>query len=82
MWYDRRASELGKTFIEQVESRIAEVVADPQRFAKLPAGCRYVRIPRFPKVVLFDATGEEVLFPGVMFTARSEEKWKERQTEG
>jgi hypothetical protein len=57
------------------------VIADPNRFARAPAGCRYVRVLRFPYVVLFDVTSEEVLFLGVMHTARSEEKWKERQTE-
>ena len=68
-----------KRSFEQVESRIAEVTSDPDRFARTPAGCRYVRIPRFPYVVLFDVINEEIVFLGVMHTARSEEKWKERK---
>lgn len=39
-WYDRRSSGLGEIFVNQVESRIAEVIVDPNRFARTPTGCR------------------------------------------
>ncbi len=80
-WYDRRARGLGEIFISKVESRIAEVIADPNRFARTSTGCRFVRIPRFPYIVLFEVVDDEIIFLGVMHTARSVEKWRERQSE-
>jgi hypothetical protein len=50
----------------------------PERFAVSPCGCRYIRIPRFPYVVLFDLVREELLMLGVLHTARSMDKWRER----
>jgi hypothetical protein len=60
---------------------VCDVIADPERFAVSPSGCRYIRIPRFPYVVLFDLIGDELLMLGVLHTARSMEKWRERQSD-
>ena len=80
-WYDRRSSGLGDAFVEVVRQSTAEIIADPQRFAFSPAGCRYVRVPRFPYVVLFDVVDDELLMLAVLHTARSMEKWRERTGE-
>ncbi len=79
-WYDRRSPGLGNAFIDLVRQRVADVIANPERFALSPSGCRYVRVPRFPYVVLFDMDNE-LLMLGVLHTARSLEKWRERQTD-
>jgi hypothetical protein len=60
---------------------VAEIITDPQRFAQGPTGCRYLRVPRFPYVVLFDIVDDELLMFGVLHAARSMEKWRERQSE-
>ena len=78
-WYDRRSPGLGNVFVDLVSEGVAEIIADPERFAVGPTGCRYMRIPRFPYVVLFDLAEEEILMFGVLHTARSPEKWRERQ---
>jgi hypothetical protein len=69
---------LGDAFIELVRECVSDIVADPQRFALSPSGCRYLRVKRFPYVVLFDVTENELLLLGVLHTARSIEKWRER----
>ena len=79
-WYDRRSSGLGDVFVDLVSQSVAEVIADPRRFAEGPAGCKYVRVPRFPYVVLFDIINDELQMFGVLHTARSMEKWRERQS--
>lgn len=79
-WYDRRSPGLGDVFVELVSQSVAEIIADPGRFAIGPTGCRYVRVPRFPYVVLFEPVNDELLMFGVMHTARSMEKWRERQS--
>lgn len=80
-WYDRRSNGLGTAFTALVRQRVDEVIANPERFARLPSGCRYVRIPRFPYIVLFDVHDRELFILGVVHTARSEEKWHERLRE-
>lgn len=80
-WYDRRSPGLGDAFVDLVRQCVADILADPERFALSPSGCRYVRLPRFPYVVLFDFADNELLILGVLHTARSIEKWRERQTD-
>jgi hypothetical protein len=77
-WYDRRSSGLGDAFVDLVSQCVAEIIADPERFGMSSSGCPYARIDRFPYVVLFDRTEQELLFLGVLHTARSMEKWRER----
>lgn len=81
-WYDRRSSGLGDSFVELVRECTTEVLADPLRFAKSPSGCRYNRVRRFPYVVLYDVTDSELLLLGVLHTARSIDKWRERLPSG
>ena len=78
-WYDRRSAGLGDAFVEVVRQCTADVIADPKRFGKSPTGCRYIRLPRFPYVLLFDLVDDELLMLGVLHTARSMEKWRERR---
>lgn len=80
-WYDRRSAGLGDAFVELVRGCVADVVADPERFAESPSGCRYIRVPRFPYVVLFDVLDERLVMLGVLHTARSIDKWRERQSD-
>jgi hypothetical protein len=78
-WYDQRSAGLDDAFVEIVRQCAADVIADPERFAKSPTGCRYIRLPRFPYVLLFDRTDDELLMLGVLHVARSMEKWRARQ---
>jgi toxin ParE1/3/4 len=77
-WYDRRSPGLGDAFVGVVRQGVADVTKDPQRFALSPAGVQRMRLPRFPYVVLFETTDDEILMLGVLHTARSIEKWRER----
>ncbi len=78
-WYDQRSAGLGDAFVEVVRQCTADVIADPGRFAKSSTACRYIRLPRFPYLLLFDLVDDELLMLGVLHTARSMEKWRERQ---
>lgn len=77
-WYDRRTIGLGRVFANLVRQSVEDVLVDPDRFAEEFPGVRYARIRRFPYVLLFDVTETEVLILGVLHTARSSEKWRER----
>ena len=78
-WYDQRSSGLGDAFVDLIAECVAEVRANPYRFAVSSAECRYIKVPRFPYVVLFDVVDDELLMFGVLHTARSMEKWRARQ---
>ena len=77
-WYDRRSPGLGDAFVELVRATVDDVIADPHRFGQFSADCRCARVPRFPYVILFAIHPDELLLLGVMHTARSMEKWRER----
>ena len=81
-WYDRRSLGLGDAFVDLVRECVGEIITDPQRFASTPSGCRYNRVARFPYVVLFDFSETELRLLGVLHTARSMEKWRERPSDG
>jgi toxin ParE1/3/4 len=80
-WYDRRSPGLGDTFIDLVRRATADVTADPDRFPRSESGCRYARVARFPYVVLFEPTSDEIQLIAVLHTARSMDKWRERLSE-
>jgi len=77
-WYARRSPGLGDAFVDVVRHSVSEIIEDPERFAMSPAGCRYIRLRRFPYVVLFVLVDNELLMLAVLHTARSMEKWRER----
>ena len=80
-WYDRRAAGLGDTFVDLVSQAVAEIITDPERFAPGQTECRYIRVSRFPYVVIFDVTDVDILLLGVLHTARTMDKWRERQSD-
>lgn len=81
-WYDDRSPGLGDAFISIVRQSTDSVIADPERYAVTEAGLRYVKLPRFPYVVLFAVMDNELLFLGVLHTARAMDKWRERRSDG
>jgi hypothetical protein len=58
----------------------ASTISSPTRiaYALSSVGCRYIKLRRFPYVILFDVTDDELLMVGVLHTARSPEKWRDR----
>ena len=78
VWYDRRSRGLGDAFIDVVRSTASKVIAEPNRSSCFAANLRYARVARFPYVVVFDVRPDELRLLGVMHTAQSMEKWRER----
>ncbi|MGE0608114.1 MAG: type II toxin-antitoxin system RelE/ParE family toxin [Pirellulales bacterium] len=80
-WYERRKVGLGNEFREQIRQSVATVIANPERFGRAASGFRYIRLPRFPYVVLFDLDEGRLVFLGVLHTARSIAKWRKGRFE-
>lgn len=78
-WYDQRSAGLGNSFVDAARVATHRIIEQPSLFAPTEHGLRYVRLKRFPYVVLFDVTETEILMLGVLHTARSIEKWRDRR---
>ena len=78
-WYDHRSPGLGNLFVDAARVATQRIIDQPSLFAATEHGLRYVRLKRFPYVVLFDVTEAEILMLGVLHTARSIEKWREHR---
>ena len=62
-WYAKRSPAAALGFASEVDAAIENIVADPERFAKTYAGCRYCSLKRYPfSVIYYSMPGEN---PGV-----------------
>lgn len=75
-WYDARSTGLGDAFVANVRDAVAAIVADPLSFARTPLGLRFARVKRFPYLVLFDVSDEQLLLLHVVHGARSVQHWR------
>jgi len=80
-WYDDRESGLGDLFVVSVEDSVHNILDDPLRYAETSLRVRYQKISKFPYVVLFDVVNDSILILGVLHTARSLDKWRERSSD-
>lgn len=78
-WYNDRSPGRGDLFIDAIEQCTLTIAADPERFGVLPVGLRYVKIMKYPYVILFEIDHNSVFIWGVMHTARSLESWSEQR---
>ena len=77
-WYDQRNPLLGTDFILKIEQAVCEILDAPERRTDLEYGIRYWPIERFPYVVFYDITEDEILIVGVMHTSQDAKKWRVR----
>lgn len=77
-WYEQQSPNLGNDFADHVWRCVDDVISDPDRYGQLPSGCRYKHVTKFPYVVVYDLSSDEILILTVVHTARSPEKWDER----
>ena len=78
-WYDERQADLGSDFVSRVRKAASELVADPARRPSTDYGVRYWPVGRFPYVVFYDFTDNEIVVLGVMHTSQDAEKWRARR---
>jgi toxin ParE1/3/4 len=78
-WYDDRQAGLGSDFLAHVRNAVAELVQAPERRSAIDFGIRYHPLKRFPYVVFYDFTAQEVLVLGVMHTSQDAAKWRTRR---
>lgn len=80
-WYEQRSTGLGDSFSAAARRTTMTIIENPDVFASTELGIRYLRLKRFPYIVLFDVHADELLLIGVLHTARSIEKWRTKRGE-
>ncbi|MEQ1831196.1 MAG: hypothetical protein ABL921_34940, partial [Pirellula sp.] len=78
-WYEAKTIGLGVDFTLRIECGIDELLGDPERRPSIHYGFRYWPIHRFPHLILYDLTLEEVLVFGVMHPSQEPDQWIARR---
>ncbi len=74
-WYETKEPGLGIDFTHCIESAIHELLGDPERRSDRHYGLRYWPVERFPHVILYDLTDDEVLLFGVLHPSQEPDQW-------
>ncbi len=77
-WYEQRREGLGEAFLEDVENNLGRISTDPQRHPLVYRDIRRVVVARFPYVILYRETGDEILVISVFHTSQDATLWKSR----
>jgi hypothetical protein len=79
-WYEGRSVGLGERYRAAVDARFDEVIASSEEFPRAfdDADYRFVRIPKFPYLVLFRVQPEIVNVAGLIHSATDPRKWRRR----
>ena len=79
-WYDQQRTGLGTEFSEAAQLSIDSLANFPLRHTihNQELGVRWLILRRFPYLVVYQVTGDEVIIIAVTHAARDESAWKER----
>ena len=77
-WYEERKCRLGQQFIAKVKETLARVAQSPTAYASGARGVRSARLRRFPYIVHYRFTGQEVVVLAVMYGGRDSSAWEAR----
>ena len=81
-WYEAQRSGLGKELTAAVDTAIERIVSDPRSWPIVwPPEVRQTLVHRFPYVIYFVTTDDEVLVVSVFHARRNPQVWKQRPTD-
>jgi plasmid stabilization system protein ParE len=69
-WYEAHAPGLGHEFARVFEAAVQSACRHPAGFAEVEEGCRRVVLRRFPYLLYYRATGDELLVVAVFHHRR------------
>ncbi len=78
-WYEAKRTGLGDEFLGEYWSAIDRIIDQPQGYGLVHAGLRACRLSRFPYVIHYRCSEEEILVVAVMFGGRDAPAWFERE---
>jgi plasmid stabilization system protein ParE len=77
-WYESRQAGLGVRFIEAIEAKLDQIVANPYLFAVRYKEVRWGSVKGFPYVIHYRIEQELVQVTAIVSTEQDPEQWKER----
>jgi toxin ParE1/3/4 len=78
-WYRERSVEVEERFCAAVDRAVSRIIADPDALPRLMRAYRYVRVNRFPYVLIFRQAGPSTLIViAVAHTSRRPGYWRGR----
>lgn len=78
-WYDAKRAGLGDEFLDEYWSAIDRIVDRPLAYGLAHAALRACRLFRFPDVIHYRCSDEEILVVAVMFGGRDAPAWIDRE---
>lgn len=78
--YSQQRFGLGEEFVQAVETAIATISRDPERFQPVGAGIRIFRMHRFPYYLLYlhSASSDSITIYAVAHHSRRPDYWRAR----
>jgi len=80
-WYDDISVELGNRFRKSVDGRFDAITQRPESFAFAFEEVRFIRLRRFPYLVLFRLHQNAIHVLGIFHSASDPERWRQRAVE-
>jgi plasmid stabilization system protein ParE len=77
-WYERQRPGLGTDFLDSVEQVLAEVTANPTRFASAERDIREAALSRFPYAIYYRVLPDRIRVLAVYHLSRDPTAWQSR----
>jgi plasmid stabilization system protein ParE len=76
-FYEAAENGLGARFLDEIESAVARIEANPEAWARMSARSRRCRTHRFPYGLLYQIRADEILITSVMDLRRDPKRWEQ-----
>ncbi len=79
-WYNEQLPGLGQELLAELDRVFAEIVANPEAFARVHRELRRALVRRFPYGIFYALETNRVVVVAILHTARSPKIWRRRNT--
>jgi plasmid stabilization system protein ParE len=77
-WYAKRQEGLDQRFQRELDDALAKIGDRPTSFPVVARGIRRAQLDRFPYLVFYRHTRDEIVIFAVMHGSRSDKAWRDR----
>jgi len=78
LFYEMRASNLGKNFLDIIETAVIEIAEQPKLWPEIDKGIRRRLVRRFPYSILYSIQDSEIIIVAVMHQKQKPRYWIDR----
>jgi len=77
LYYEERENGLGRIFLDEVDSTVERILANPRAWHPLSPRTRRCRTHRFPFGLIYQIRSDEILITSVMNLRRDPTRWRD-----